>query len=37
MGSSYRDGVNAPLLGLHDTQDGDKAALDVGFRVVREM
>ena len=37
MGSSYRDGANAPLLGLHDTQDGDKAALDVGFRVVREM
>lgn len=37
MGSSYRDGANAPLLGLHDTQDGDKAALDVGFRVVREL
>ena len=37
MGSSYRDGANASLLGLHDTQDGDKAALDVGFRVVREM
>ena len=37
MGSSYRDGANAPLLGLHDTQDGDKAALDVGFRLVREL
>jgi formylglycine-generating enzyme required for sulfatase activity len=37
MGSSYRDGRNAPLLGLHDTKEGDSAALDVGFRVVREM
>lgn len=37
MGSSYRDGANTALLDLHDTQDGDKAALDVGFRVVREL
>ena len=37
MGSSYRDGSNASLLGLHDTKDSDTAALDVGFRVVREL
>lgn len=37
MGSSYRDGANTSLLGLHATQDGDKAALDIGFRVLREL
>jgi formylglycine-generating enzyme required for sulfatase activity len=37
MGSSYRDGNNASLLGLHATKDSDTAALDVGFRVLREL
>ncbi len=37
MGSSYRDGRNGSLLGLQDTKDSDSAALDVGFRVVREL
>ncbi len=37
MGSSYRDGRNGSLLGLQDTKDSDSAALDVGFRVAREL
>ena len=37
MGSSYRDGRNVAPLGVRERLASDRAALDIGFRVVREL
>ena len=37
IGSSWRSGSAQPLLDLRDTSDVGEAALDIGFRVVREL
>ena len=37
MGSSYRDGRGVAPLGLRERMASDRAALDIGFRVVREL